>query len=187
MSRCPECGNWTLEFDEYFGRYRCFHPSCGWMQISSVERQLHLLSSHESPTILVEERVPELDLNMTVMYDHINDVLSFNFSGEEFTYDLPEPNGSFVWKIGQSTRIVQGFDILNARRNAIAAIQVDIVTRKHNIEENLREIPSAFVSGRPSRSLIKKVSVIAKNLTHEPLGEFKKAVEKFKEKYVVCG
>jgi len=28
MRKCPKCNKWTLEFDDYFGRYRCFNPDC---------------------------------------------------------------------------------------------------------------------------------------------------------------
>lgn len=44
--RCPECENWAAEFDQYFKRWRCYWPECGWMPRSGVEAWKEV---HENP------------------------------------------------------------------------------------------------------------------------------------------
>lgn len=79
MKQCPMCQKWTLDYDTYFGRYRCFNPDCEWMPSSSAEREIKLLESYQEPIIVDRGEVPELGLSITVTYDKVNDVLDFDF------------------------------------------------------------------------------------------------------------
>jgi hypothetical protein len=109
MKRCPKCNKWTLEFDNYFGRFRCFNPDCNWMPKSSAERKIRLLESHQEPTPVTVETIPELGLTAAVAYDKLNDVLGFDFKPGESTFDLPEPDGRIVWKVAYKTGDLVGF------------------------------------------------------------------------------
>ena len=93
MKKCPECKKWTLDYDTYFGRYRCFNPNCEWMPSSSTEREITLLQSGQQPVIVDTKEFPELGLSVTVTYDEVNDVLDFDFGLNDPTFDLPEPDG----------------------------------------------------------------------------------------------
>ena len=111
MKRCPECKKWTLEYDVYFGRYRCFNPDCEWMPISSVERELQLLEAYQQPEVISTGELPELGIKITVTYEEVNDVLAFDFRSNEATFDLPEPDGRIIWQIAHRTGTVVGFAI----------------------------------------------------------------------------
>lgn len=181
MRRCPMCGSWTLEYDDYFGRYRCFSPECEWMPASSTEREFKLLESRKQPKIVHSEHAADLDLNITVTYDSINDVLGFDFGLSKRGVDLPEPDGRLVWKIDTETDTVVGFEILEAKKIKVSEVHIDILTRKRDIEQNLKRLPQPFFCGRPARPLITSVAVAAK--THEPsvpTPVLKNALERFK-------
>jgi len=74
MRQCPECHKWTMDFDEYFGRFRCLALDCGWMPPSTTEREIRLLQSRKQPTKLESVTIRELDLTLTPSYDAENDV-----------------------------------------------------------------------------------------------------------------
>ena len=184
MKRCPECKKWTLDYDVYFGRYRCFNPDCEWMPISSVERELQLLEAYQQPEIICTGKLPELGIIITVTYEKVNDILAFDFGADEATFDLPEPDGRIIWQIAHRTGTVVGFAILEAKRLDVSQVQVNIAARKEDIERNLR-IPGALSSGRPTRILITSVAFAAQSdELKTPSGVFTEAVEKFKATYI---
>ena len=115
MRQCPKCRKWTMDFDEYFGRFRCLASDCGWMPPSTAEREIRLLRSHTQPTRLESVTIGELGLTLTPSYDAENDAISFDFGLDEPTYDLPEPDGKMIWRIVRSTDRVAGFTIVGAR------------------------------------------------------------------------
>jgi hypothetical protein len=180
MRKCPKCNKRTLEFDDYFGRYRCFNPDCVWMPPSAAEREIRLLEERKEPQIVYSEHIPELGTDVVVRYDSVNDTLSFDFGQEDMTFDLPESDGRMIWKVARSNNTIVGFDILEAKHFGISEVRVDIAARKEDLERNLQRIRGAFSQGRPTRLLITSVAV--KRVTEEPElrnGPFKKAVDEF--------
>jgi len=184
MRRCPVCKQWTLDFDDYFGRYRCFNPACEWMPMSPAGREIRRLESYEQPRFLSKERVPELGITITVTYDSTNDILAFGFGTGEPSFDLPEPDGRLVWKVAPRTNTVVGFEILEAKKLGVSEVRVNIETRKEDIERNLRKFPGGFSSGRPTRPLITSVAVAAASEEAEqPTPAFEEAIKKFQAEF----
>ena len=184
MRKCPKCGQWTLQFDDYFGRYRCFNPDCEWMPPSAAQREIRLLEERKEPEIVFSEHIPELGTTVVVKYDSVNDALSFDFGPQEMTFELPESDGRMIWKVARSSNTVVGFDILEAKRLGVSEVRVNIIARKEDIERNLRKIKGAFSSGRPTRLLITSVAV--KRQGDQPElknGPLKKAVDEFQRTF----
>ena len=184
MRPCPRCKQWTLDFDDYFGRYRCFNPDCEWMPMSTAEREIRLLKEHKEPDIVSVEQIPELGVTVTVSYDSISDVLAFDFDGNKSAFRLPEPDGRFVWKIAKDSNTVVGFEILEAKKLGVSEVQVNIIARKKDIEQNLKKVPEAFFSGKPTTMLISSVAIMAKQEEPiPPLPVVKEVIEKFNADY----
>ena len=184
MRKCPECSQWTLEFDDYFGRYRCFNPDCEWMPPSAAEREIRLLEQRKEPRIILSEHIPELGTDVVVKYDSVNDALSFDFGPEDITFDLPESDGRMIWKVSRNSYSIVGFDILDAKRFGVSEVRVDITARKEDIERNLKRIKGAFSSGRPTRLLITSVA-IRREIDEPELrnGPLRKAVDEFQKAF----
>ncbi len=161
MRQCPKCERWTLEYDEYFLRYRCFNPDCGWIPPSSTERQLRLLEGSGEPKLLLNKSIPQLGLHLTAHYDNVNDALLFDFGLGEASFDLPESNGRMIWKISRLSGSVCGFTIIGARQFGVGQVKVNFDARKETIEQSLRGVPTAIINGRPTRVLIERVEVTA--------------------------
>ena len=167
MKKCPDCGQWTLEFDSYFGRFRCFNPVCRWMPPSSAQRQINLMRQHQQPRLVEEIHISELDMTLSCRYDETNDALAFDFGLEEMGFDFPESDGRLIWRIGRHTGSVVGFVICGARRFGVAEVYVDIAARKQKVERGIKA-EGALTSGRPSKALIESIEVIAR-LEEPPL------------------
>jgi hypothetical protein len=185
MKKCPNCDKWTLDYDEYFGRFRCFDADCGWMPPSAVEQDIRLEEEHGEPQQLTKVKIPDIDLVFSSSYDAVNDILMFDFGLSEGTFDLPEGDGRLVWKIGHATGSVAGFSILEARRLDISTIRINIEARKETIERILRNTPMVVSSGRASRTLIDNVEVIASTEKKEEdqsqiSSAYQDAINKFK-------
>ena len=194
MKQCPACSKWTLDFDDYFGRYRCFNPECGWMPVSSVERQIRLLRSGQEPQELYAEPLAELGLTVRAFYDSVNDALLFDFGLDEPAFEVPEGDGRIVWKIGRQTGSVAGFAILGAREFGVAKVDVDIDARKESIERSQRRVPRALACGRPTRVLIESVSVTAHEEQERPQPGhhqiddlFQRAIGEFERRFYQIG
>jgi len=184
MKRCPVCKKWTLDYDMYFGRYRCFNADCEWMPSSSTEREIKLLQSGQQPVIVDKKKLPELGITVTVTYDRVNDVLDFDFGPGETTFDLPEPDGRLIWRVAHRTRNAVGFAILEAKKLGVSEVRVNIKAQKENIERNLKSIPEAFSSGRPTRMLITSVALTSeKDEAYVPSDVFKEVIRKFESQY----
>lgn len=171
-----------MEFDDYFGRYRCFNPVCEWMQSSAAEREIRLLEEREEPRTVWSEYIPELGSTVEVKYDSVNDALSFDFGAEDITFDLPESDGRMIWKVARNSNTIVGFDILEAKRFGISEVRVNVAARKEDIERNLQRIRGAFSSGRPTRLLITSVAV--RREVEEPElrnGPLREAVDQFQK------
>lgn len=161
MRQCPACRKWTLDFDDYFGRFRCYNPDCAWMPASTTERELNLLRTHKKPTILESVSIPELGITVIPSYDPDNDALSMDFGLDEPTFDLPEPDGRMIWKIGYRSDSVAGFTILGAQRLGLYQIDVNFIARKNTIEHSLKKISGVLSSGRVTREAIEHIIVTA--------------------------
>ena len=162
MRECPKCRKWTLDFDEYFGRFRCLNPECGWMPPSAAEREIRLLQSRSEPIELGAVEIPELGLTLTSSYDTENDAFSVDFGLNDQTFDLPEPDGRMIWRISRRTDVVAGFTILGVREGGISEITCEFIARrKEDIERRIRRIPQVLSKGRATRDLIEQVRVTA--------------------------
>ena len=152
MRQCPACKKWALDFDEYFGRFRCSDPNCGWMPPSSAEREMRLLSAHKLPKRLGDAQIPEMGLTLTYAYDAENDVLLFDFGLSEPTFDLPEGDGRMIWQIGRGSESVAGFTLVGVRKWGGSEIHVNIDARKQDIENNLRKYSYGVLRARPTKT-----------------------------------
>lgn len=184
MRQCPKCEKWTLEFDEYFGRFRCFNPDCSWMAISSAELEIRSIRRGKKPQPRITKEIAELGITITFAYDDESDALLVDFGLEEPTFDFPEGDGRMIWKIGRDSGSVAGFNILLFKAFALSAVRIDLEARKETIERVLERMPSARSSGRVSRVLIDSVEVTAgsrkgESRTREPAisDAFTEAVE----------
>ncbi|MGB2986948.1 MAG: hypothetical protein WBE26_13835 [Phycisphaerae bacterium] len=164
MRQCPQCKNWTLEFDDYFGRFRCFDGNCGWMPPSSVERAMRLQESYTEPIPVWSEPIDKLGLTFKVEYDKENDALLFDFGLETPTLEFPEADGRMVWKIARISGSVAGFIILKAKEWGVSEVNINFDARKADIEEGFRRTPEAVWGGRVTRVLIERVKVTAHSL-----------------------
>jgi len=101
-------------------------------------------------------------MTLTPSYDPENDALSVDFGSEEAAFDLPEPDGRLIWRIGRRSDTVVGFTILGVREGAISKVAIEfIVKRKQDIDRELRRIPGIGAIGRATRDLIDQVVVTA--------------------------
>jgi hypothetical protein len=163
MKQCPKCKRWTLGYDEYFGRFRCSDSDCGWMPMSTGERQLYLLRERKEPKQLSIKSVPDLDLEIIPSYDELNDAFSIDFGVDEPTIDLPEPDGRMIWKIGSLSDTVTGFTIAGMKEFGVSEINIAVSARKCLIESSIRGTPNAVASGCPTKMLIDKIFVTARS------------------------
>jgi hypothetical protein len=161
MRQCPACGKWSLEFDEYFGRFRCFDTDCGWMALSSTECQLSVLARRTTPQVIMREKLEEIGLEIVCSFDSVNDALVFDFGLNEPAFDLPESDGRVIWRIGRSTSTVTGFSIMGARRLGLKNIRVDFDAKTQLISESLRKCPQPINVAQSSRVLVDNFEVTA--------------------------
>ncbi|HLA84478.1 MAG TPA: hypothetical protein VJL29_06770 [Thermoguttaceae bacterium] len=160
MRQCPKCGKWTLEFDSYFGRFRCFNGGCGWMAPSSAERAIRLMESRQEPCEAQPVDIPQLGVRLVPSYDPHTDTFSVDFGLGEPTFDLPDPDGRMIWRIGRRTDQVAGFMLAGVRDMGLSSIALQfIVKRKEEIERRLQRIPNVLSTGRITRDVIEQVIV----------------------------
>lgn len=161
MRKCPDCKKYTLDLDNYFGRFRCFNPRCSWMAASSTEMELKLIEASDERTLLHEAPIPGTNLTLRAFHYPRNDALAFDFGQGEPSLDLPDPDGMMIWKIGRDSNTVVGFAIVGATKFEISQITVNLQVRKECIEENIKNLREEIGSGRARRVLIEKVAVAA--------------------------
>jgi len=161
MKKCPRCEKYTLEFDTYFGRFRCFNADCHWMAVSTTEMALNRLGSAKATIPLVSQRIDPPGFDLTSYYDPVNDAIVVDFGREEPSSDLPEPDGYMIWKVGHHSESVTGFVLTGVNELKIREIQVDLDARKETIESSIKRLPEVFRSGRPTRVLIDRIEVTA--------------------------
>jgi hypothetical protein len=171
MKKCPACDKWTLDFDEYFGRFRCYSPECGWMPASTAERELSLLGAETQPTPLPAVQIPELGLTVSSSYDREHDALSVDLGLDEPTFDLPEPDGRMIWKIGYRTDRVVGFTILGANKWRVSTLKIELIARRYDsIKQGLQRTSGILASGRVTKDVLDQIVVTAYSedqLAHE--------------------
>lgn len=162
MKKCPECNKYSLDFDDYFGRYRCFNPKCRWMTDSSTDRAIKLSEQNKKPLPLDKIFIEELNMQIAAFYDTVNDALIFDFGLNEVTLELPEGNGRMIWLIGKNTRSVTGFVLLGAKKWGVKDIHIIISGKKEIIERKIQEFGLSSISAYIPRILIEKVAVAVK-------------------------
>jgi hypothetical protein len=161
MKQCPECRRWTMEFDDYFRRYRCYNGSCQWMQSSSAERAIKRIGVYDDAQQMkqiFERAIGEIGVTLTGSYDPLNDTLIFSFGPDEVTFDLPESDGRLVWKIGHDSGQVVGFDVLGAKKLGVYKVDINILARKSNIEKEMSR-SNLIDAGKPTSALIRRIDV----------------------------
>lgn len=156
-----------MDFDQYFGRFRCFNPDCGWMATSSTEREIRLLRSQKKPQRLGQKHIEELDITLTCDYDSENDAIVADFGLNEPAFDLPEEDGIMIWKISHRTGSVTGFIILGAKEFHVSEVSVDVAVRKESIERGIKCVAGAISGGRATKFLVEKVLVETHRETQE--------------------
>ena len=73
---------------------------------------------------------------------------------------------------------------MEAKELGVSQVQVNIAARKENIERNLKSVPEAFSSGRPTRMLITSVALAVESDKAQVSGSaFRKATEKFQDQF----
>ena len=162
MKNCPICNKWPMEFDDYFGRFRCLNPDCGWMPPSAAEREITLRRKHSAPEDICCIPIQELGLTLKVSYDGENDALLFDFGASKPSFELPEPDGITVWKVGRESGEILGFTVFRVRELGISRVRVDIIsraTRKGEIESGIKRNMDLLAHGRATRMLIDSVTV----------------------------
>lgn len=159
MSKCPACNQWTLDYDEYFGRCRCFDPKCGWMPSSTADMRAKLTCDIAKMQHIGRTALPGLGITISAYYDGVSDALVFDFGLEEPTFDLPDENGRIIWRVGRITGAACGFVILGARKFGVQQVHFDITARKQAVEDSVRSTPQALAAGRPTRTLIEKITI----------------------------
>lgn len=191
MKQCPACKNWTLDFDDYFSRFRCFNPDCAWMASSSMERQIRILRTSSHPKVINRVNVSELNMTITTSYDEVNDALVFDFCKCEPSFDFPESDGRLLWGIGRVTGEVTGFTILGARKFGVSEICLDLATQKEIIERNIKNQPNSLGNGRPTKVLVNSVTVTrhteassTANANHDMANAVRHAIDDFKREFV---
>ena len=169
MRQCPACRKWTLDFDEYFGRFRCFDRECGWMPPSATENERRLLGRPEQIMSLGETSVEELGLVVTFSYDCENDTLLLDFGSDEPSIELPEADGGLIWKIGQRSNTVIGFGILAAKKRGVQEVRMEILAaRKESIERHLKGFSIGVPRIRPAKVLVEDLVVRVQASKEDP-------------------
>jgi hypothetical protein len=188
MRRCPACKKYTLDFDDYFSRFRCYNPDCLWMPASSTDRRIRRLEAGREPQELCSRDIPELGLVLKAYYDEANDTLVFEFGEHEPTLDIPEPDGRLVWRVGRESGTVVGFDIMDAKQLGVSQVQIDIAARKKGIERGLQRFPNIVSYARVTKAVVESVTVAVRSGQEEPEGAgsglddaFDRALDVFKE------
>jgi hypothetical protein len=188
MRKCPVCNNWSLDFDEYFGRFRCF--DCGWMPPSATEREIQRLRSFQEPIDIDKIHIEEIGLNITSKYDKVNDALIFDFGLNEPSFELPEDDGRVIWKISHCSGSVTGLVILDARKTGVSEVQIKITASKDDVERRIKTMPDAIATGRATKILIENVTITARTKDPSTLptstpfyNAIEQAVKKFRSSY----
>lgn len=159
MKTCPVCHSGALTFDEYFERYRCSNPQCGYMPPSSAERALNRIKNPGIIKIIDEHvEIPEIGFSMSIYHDTYLDSLIFDFDQMEPSIELPEEDGRMIWKISKATKKVTGFELLFVKSLNIHGVVLGIVSTKKQLIENAIKNMS-FRNRMPIQYLIKQVTV----------------------------
>jgi len=184
MKKCPKCNNWTLDFDEYFNRYRCYRNDCSWMPASVSERQLRLLQACKDPENLGQIIIDDLDLSIDLFYDEVNDTLSFcfnNTNNPESFFEFPDEDPRILWSISRVTGEIIGFVIVNAKEFRVSAIQINIaITAKKELLSRAIQNNSQFLTRtKPTKLAIDRVAVSLEAM--EPMAEDQERNKKLTE------
>ncbi len=166
MKQCPSCKRYTLSFDKYFSRYRCYNPQCNWMPPTSTQMALTKLHSPERIKLLESAEISELEITLTSYYDEENDAFICDFGSPEPAFDLPEDDGIMLWKYGQQSKQIIGFVLAGAKAFGISELQVNFEARKKIIESHIPSNVSFSRGNVGNNVLIEKIFVSANMEPH---------------------
>lgn len=167
MNKCPWCGNWSYDFDEYFGRFRCNSNMCPVRIVTSSEqREINLYNAHTQPKELFSRELGDLKIILKTLYDRINNILIFDFGFKGYTFDLPDSNNArVIWKIIPQSASIAGFIILHVEESVIEEKEIEIIaSRKNEVERELKKLHEIVALGRATRLLVER---IVSNVSHE--------------------
>ena len=159
MRKCPKCGSWSFDFDDYFGRFRCFNSRCNWMPASAYERQDYSKGIGLGLEKIRKIHIEELGLTITTKYDHDLDYLIFDFGNNHPSFDLPEPDGRMIWQISSETNEVVGFIIAGPKEFGTYSITINIQARKKEIEDELKAIWGVAGRHQITRNIIENIMI----------------------------
>lgn len=165
MRQCPKCNQWTMDFDEYFGRFRCFNAKCSWMPSTAAERHLRLMQENKSPKVIEAIEIPTLQLTLQVFYDETNDTLIFTFNNDQPSFEFPSDDVRVLWNIGRYTGEVLGFVILGAKSFGVKEIELDIVAKREKVSESIKSNLRTLGQGKATKLAIDNVAVKLKTDT----------------------
>jgi len=192
MKSCPKCGRYTLDFDEYFGRFRCYNADCCWMPTTAGERHLRLMQARKSPVDVMRLPLDELGLTIDVAYDSINDVLLFDLQKDELAFEFPDEDVRIVWRIGRQSGDVVGIVVLGPREFGVSEIELNIAANLGRVADSIRHHCSTLPNGRPTRLAVENVAVTLRtqgelDSTGAQLPKaLQKAVHKFSDQYLTA-
>jgi len=157
MKPCPKCGQWSLAFDDYFGRFRCFGRNCGWMPPSSAEQEMRRCENSKRPEILATVSLTKTGIQVTLSYDDLSDALICSFGETGPTFDLPWPDGKTIWRIGASSCSVVGVAIYGAKEFGLNPEDRKTIASSLDISESLKACSWPLTPGRLSVGLMRKI------------------------------
>lgn len=167
MKECPKCKLYTVDFDEYFGRHRCFNASCSWMPPSASERQFRLLERGSTPKEIASHNFDDIHMTMNVYYDEVNDVMVFDFCTGEPFFEYPSDDARISWNVGRNTGQFCGFVVYAAKEFGVEEVHLDIVARIGLAAEGIGS-KSKIIAGQPTRNAIEKIGVTLKGYSASP-------------------
>lgn len=181
MKQCPKCNQYAMDFDEYFGRYRCFNANCTWMPPSAAERQLRLLERGVEPSVVDQFDLGDIGVSIRVVYDEVNDILAFNFDAEEPQFDYPSDDARIAWRVGRNTGQLCGLIIYSAKEFGLSEVCLDIIVARIGLAaKGITGQLVPITSNKPTRIVIDKIRVTLKGYrpTSEMCNAIKPTVEK---------
>lgn len=187
MKQCPKCNQCSVDFDEYFGRFRCFNADCKWMPPSYAERTLRLLENSKCPKEVARLDLDAIGITMTVLYDDVNDILTFDFNTGEPSFDYPSDDARVSWNVGRHTGQLCGIGVCGAKEFGVSEVYMDIVARVVAAKGGSGCLMP--IAGRPNKTTIENIRITLRS--NRPTPEMQKvispAVEQAKKELVALG
>jgi len=157
MKLCPSCKQWTLEFDDYFGRFRCLNSECGWAQSSTAELALNRLEKRTEPSFFPVVKCHSTGKVLRPWYDSTNDAFVVDFGQQgEASFDLPE-DARWIWQLSASNGAIMGVVILGAMRWGLGE-KTNLDATMRIIEEMIKSHPDSLCARRASHMFVSRIA-----------------------------